>query len=159
MTRSAGIKIVTDLMKHFTIAIGADHAGFRYKEVIKARLLAEGHTVRDFGTDSDAACDYPDFIRPVAQAVARGEFERGIVMGGSGNGEAIVANREKGVRCAVCWNSQTAVWSRAHNDSNCISIGARTVSQEEALELVRLWLVTEFEGGRHAIRIRKIDGI
>ena len=144
-------------MKLFSIAIGSDHAGFRYKEAIKAWLLGEGHTVRDFGTDSEAACDYPDFIRPVAQAVSRGEFERGIVLGGSGNGEAIVANREKGVRCAICWSEQTAVWSRAHNDSNCMSIGERTVTLEQALLFVRLWLTTEFEGGRHLNRIRKID--
>ena len=85
-------------MKKFSIAIGSDHAGFQYKEAIKAMLLAEGHTVRDFGTYSAASCDYPDFIRPTAEAVARGEFERGIVLGGSGNGEAIVANRVKGVR-------------------------------------------------------------
>ena len=145
-------------MKLFSIAIGSDHAGFKYKEAIKAWLLGEGHTVRDFGTDSEAACDYPDFIRPVAQGVARGEFDRGIVLGGSGNGEAIVANREKGVRCGVCWSEQTTIWSRAHNDSNCMSIGARTITLEQALEFVRIWLVTEFEGGRHSERIRKIDG-
>jgi ribose 5-phosphate isomerase B len=146
-------------MKQFTIAIGSDHAGFKYKEAIKAWLLGEGHTVRDFGTDSETPCDYPDFVRPVAQAVARGEFERGIVIGGSGNGEAIVANREKGIRCAVCWSEQTAFWSRSHNDSNCISIGERTVSQEQAIEFVRIWLVTGFEGGRHIERLRKIDGV
>ncbi len=145
-------------MKTFSIAIGSDHAGFRYKESIKALLLSEGHTVRDFGTDSEQACDYPDFIRPVAQAVARGEYERGIVLGGSGNGEAIVANRIVGVRCAVCWNEQLAIWSRAHNDANCLSIGQRTVTEDEALRIVKTWLVTEFEGGRHLARIRKIDG-
>jgi ribose 5-phosphate isomerase B len=141
----------------FAIAIGSDHAGFAYKEAIKAMLLAEGHVVRDFGTHSDAACDYPDFIRPVAQAVARGEFERGIVLGGSGNGEAIVANRVKGIRCGLCWNEQLAIWNRSHNDGNVLSIGQRTVSHEEALTIVRTWLVTEFEGGRHLARIRKID--
>ena len=146
-------------MKTFTIAIGSDHAGFAYKEAIKTMLLAAGHTVRDFGTNSDAACDYPDFIRPVAEAVARGEFERGIVLGGSGNGEAIVANRVRGIRCGVCWNEQLAIWNRAHNDGNVLSIGQRTVSEPEALQIVRTWLVTEFEGGRHLIRIRKIDGV
>jgi ribose 5-phosphate isomerase B len=145
-------------MKLFSIAIGSDHAGFKYKEAIKAWLLGEGHTVRDFGTDSEAACDYPDFIRPVAQAVARGEFDRGIVLGGSGNGEAIVANREKGVRCGICWSEQSTIWSRAHNDANCMSIGERTITLEQALAFVRLWLSTEFEGGRHLNRIRKIDG-
>ena len=144
-------------MMHFTIAIGSDHAGFAYKEAIKAMLLTAGHTVRDFGTHSDAACDYPDFIRPVAQAVARGEFERGIVLGGSGNGEAIVANRVRGIRCGVCWNEQLAVWNRSHNDGNVLSLGQRTVSEAEALAIVRVWLATEFEGGRHLTRINKID--
>jgi len=144
-------------MKKFTIAIGSDHAGFRYKEAIKAWLVGAGHTVRDFGTDSDAACDYPDFIRPVAEAVARGEFERGIVLGGSGNGEAIVSNRVRGIRCGVCWNEQTAIWHRAHNDGNVLSLGERTVSPELALKIVRIWLETPFDGGRHLRRIQKID--
>lgn len=142
----------------FTIAIASDHAGFAYKEAIKAMLLAEGHTVRDFGTHSDASCDYPDFVRPAAQAVARGEFERGIVLGGSGNGEAIVANRIRGIRCGVCWNEQLAIWNRSHNDGNVLSIGQRTVTEAEALALTRTWLATEFEGGRHLVRIQKIDG-
>ena len=116
-------------MKSFAIAIGSDHAGFAYKEAVKAMLLAEGHTVRDLGAYSDAPSDYPDWIRPVAEAVARGEFERGIVLGGSGNGEAIVANRVRGIRCGVCWNEQTAIWNRAHNDGNVISIGQRTNSR------------------------------
>jgi ribose 5-phosphate isomerase B len=141
----------------FTIAIGSDHAGYRYKEAIKAMLLAEGHTVRDFGTDSEASCDYPDFIRPVAEAVARGEFERGIVLGGSGNGEAIVANRVRGVRCGLCWNEEVARLNRAHNDANCLSLGQRTISEELALSIVRAWLATPFDGGRHEARVRKID--
>jgi len=145
-------------MKTFTIAIGSDHAGFKYKESIKKMLQAEGHTVRDFGTYSDAACDYPDFIRPTAEAVARGEFERGIVLGGSGNGEAIVANRIKGVRCGLCWNEQVAIWNRSHNDGNVLSLGERTVTEAEALKIVKTWLATEFEGGRHLTRINKIDG-
>jgi ribose 5-phosphate isomerase B len=142
----------------FTIAIGSDHAGFAYKEAIKAALLADGHTVRDLGTYSDAPCDYPDFIRPVAEAVARGEYERGIVLGGSGNGEAIVANRVRGVRCGLCWNEQVAVWNRSHNDGNVLSLGQRTITEDEALKIVRVWLATPFEGGRHLARIRKIDG-
>ena len=109
-------------MKHFSIAIGSDHAGFKYKEAIKTMLLSEGHTVRDCGTYSEASCDYPDFCRPVAEAVARGEVERGIVLGGSGNGEAIVANRVRGVRCGLCWNEQVAIWNRSHNDGNCLSM-------------------------------------
>ena len=146
-------------MKTFTVAIGSDHAGFAYKEAIKAQLLADGHTVRDFGTHSDASCDYPDWIRPAAEAVARGDFERGIVLGGSGNGEAIVANRVRGVRCGLCWNQQTAVWNRSHNDGNVLSIGQRTVNEAEALAIVRTWLATEFEGGRHVARIAKIDAV
>jgi ribose 5-phosphate isomerase B len=146
-------------MKKFTIAIGSDHAGFQYKEVLKAFLLSEGYTVRDFGTHSAEPCDYPDFIRPVAEAVARGEYERGIVLGGSGNGEAIVANRIKGIRCGVCWTEQVAIWNRAHNDANVLSIGQRTISQEEAVKIVKVWLTTEFEGGRHLRRIQKIDGV
>ena len=144
-------------MPTYTIAIGSDHAGFRYKEAIKAMLLAEGHTVRDFGTDSEAPCDYPDFIRPVAQAVARGEFQRGIVLGGSGNGEAMVANRIRGIRCGLCWTEQVAVWNRSHNDANMLSLGQRTITEPEALAIVRTWLATEFEGGRHIARIQKID--
>ena len=120
-------------------------------------LLAEGHTVHDFGTHSDAPCDYPDFVRPVALAVAAGEFERGIVLGGSGNGEAMVANRVRGVRCGLCWNEQVAVWNRAHNDANALSLGQRTISEAEALAIVGVWLGTEFEGGRHVARVKKID--
>jgi ribose 5-phosphate isomerase B len=145
-------------MKKFSIAIGSDHAGFAYKEKIKAMLLADGHTVRDYGTTSDAPCDYPDFIRPTAEAVARGEFERGIVLGGSGNGEAIVANKVKGIRCGLCWNEQVAIWNRSHNDGNVLSLGQRTITEEEALKIVRVWLSTAYEGGRHQARVAKIEG-
>jgi len=139
------------------LAIGSDHAGFAYKQAIKNMLEADGHTVRDFGTDSEAPCDYPDVIRPVAEAVACGEFERGIVLGGSGNGEAMVANRIRGVRCGLCWNEQVAIWNRSHNDANMLSLGQRTITEAEALAIVRVWLTTPFEGGRHIVRIRKID--
>ena len=120
-------------------------------------LKAEGHTVHDFGTHSDAPCDYPDFVRPVALAVARGEFDRGIVLGGSGNGEAMVANRVRGVRCGLCWTEQVAVWNRSHNDANVLSLGQRVGFADRALAIVRVWLATEFEGGRHVRRIEKID--
>ena len=146
--------IVTVLMK---LALGSDHAGFAYKEAIKRMLQADAHIVHDFGTGSEAPCDYPDFIRPVAEAVARGDFERGIVLGGSGNGEAIVANRVCGIRCGLCWNEQVAIWNRAHNDANMLSLGQRTITEAEALAIVRVWLATPFEGGRHIARIRKID--
>jgi ribose 5-phosphate isomerase B len=139
------------------IAIGSDHAGFQYKEKIRELLASLGHEVRDFGTYSDASCDYPVFIRPVAEAVARGEFERGIVLGGSGNGEAIVANRVRGVRCGLCWNVEVATLNRQHNDGTVLSLGQRTITLEVALEIVRVWLTTPFEGGRHQKRIDLID--
>ncbi len=140
------------------IAVASDHAGFAYKERIKVLLASLGHEVHDFGTDSAAPVDYPAFIRPAAEAVARGECERGIVLGGSGNGEAIVANKVKGVRCALCWSLDTARWAREHNDANVLAIGERTISPELALELVRVWLTTEFTGGRHAARVKAIEG-
>lgn len=139
------------------IAIGSDHAGFQYKEKIKVLLQSLGHDVKDFGTNSEAPVDYPLFIRPVAEAVARGQCERGIVLGGSGNGEAIVANRVKGIRCALSWNLESARLGREHNDANVISIGQRMVDLETALEIVRVWLTTPFEGGRHQRRIGLID--
>src|SRR5256885_14948639 len=124
------------------LPIGSDPGGFSYKEAIKSMLVADGHTVHDYGTHSDASVDYPDFIRPVAEAVSRGDFERGIVLGGSGNGEAIVANKVKGIRCALCWSLDTARWAREHNDANMLAIGQRTISAELALEIVRTWLAT-----------------
>ena len=139
------------------IAIGSDHAGFRYKAAIKEWLRSLQHEVTDFGTHSEEPVDYPLFIRPVAEAVARGEFERGVVLGGSGNGEAITANRVKGIRCALCWNVESARLARRHNNANVISIGERMVSLETALEMVRMWLETPFEGGRHQRRIDLID--
>jgi len=139
------------------IAIGSDHAGFKYKTQIIKWLIENGHKVDDFGTDSEKSCDYPDFIRPVAQAVAAGKYDRGLVMGGSGNGEAIVSNRIKGIRCAVAWDLRSEKLSRLHNDANILSLGQRMMSIEEALEIVELWLATPFEAGRHLTRIQKID--
>lgn len=139
------------------IAIGSDHAGFQYKEKIKELLKSLGHVVADFGTDSTEPVDYPLFIRPVAEAVAGGECERGIVLGGSGNGEAIAANRVKRVRCALCWNVESARLGRQHNNANMISIGQRMMTLETALEIVRVWLATPFDGGRHQRRIEQLD--
>ena len=139
------------------IAIGSDHAGFKYKEEIKLLLNGLGHQITDFGTFSEEPVDYPLFIRPVALAVSRGEVDRGIVLGGSGNGEAMVANRLKGIRCAVCWNAESARLARQHNDANMISLGQRMMSREQALEIVSVWLETSFEGGRHVRRIQMID--
>jgi ribose 5-phosphate isomerase B len=126
------------------IAIASDHAGFAYKEGIKLLLKQRGHEVRDFGTTSEMPVDYPVFIRPAAEAVANGECERGIVLGGSGNGEAIAADK-------------VAQWARQHNDANMLSIGQRTIDEATALRIVELWLDTAFEGGRHARRITLIE--
>jgi len=139
------------------IAIGSDHAGFRYKSLIKEFLTESGHDVIDFGTDSEEPVDYPVFIRPVALAVANDQFERGVVLGGSGNGEAMAANRVKGVRCALCWNLESARLARQHNNANMISLGQRLLSEQEALDIVRVWLDTPFEGGRHLRRIQLLD--
>ncbi|MDH3603433.1 MAG: ribose 5-phosphate isomerase B [Candidatus Tectomicrobia bacterium] len=139
------------------IGIGADHAGYQYKEQIKRFLTERGEEVKDFGTDSEESVDYPAIMHQVAVSVAQGDCDRGIVLGGSGNGEAIVANRVRGVRCALCWSAETAKLAREHNDANVISMGQRLISLETALEIVRIWLETPFEGGRHARRIQQID--
>ncbi len=139
------------------IAVASDHAGFRYKERIKVWLAESGYEISDFGTASEAPVDYPAFIRPAAEAVARGECERGIVLGGSGNGEAMVANKVRGIRCALCWNEQTAQWARLHNDANVLSLGQRTMDEATALRIVQVWFETPFEGGRHLARVKQIE--
>lgn len=141
------------------IAMGTDHAGYEYKERIKQYLTEHGHEVQDVGTHSAEACDYPDFIYPAAKAVAQGDCDRAIVLGGSGNGETIVANKVRGVRCAVCWTEELARLSRAHNDANAMAVGARTVSLDLALKMVDIWLATPFDGGRHAHRVQAIAEI
>lgn len=139
------------------ISIGSDHAGFAYKQHIIEHLVAAGHEVVDCGTHSPDSTDYPLYIIPAAEMAASGETERGIVLGGSGNGEAIAANKVKGVRCALCWNNQTAEFSRKHNNANVLSIGQRMTSIEIALDIVDVWLKTEFEGGRHQHRIDELS--
>src|SRR5688572_10006569 len=139
------------------IAIGSDHAGFPLKALLADAARAQGHHVDDFGTHSTEPVDYPKFIRPVAEAVARGEYERGIVLGGSGNGEAITANRVRGIRCGLCWNTESARLTRLHNDANVLSLGERMMSLETALEIVDVFLTTAFEGGRHLARIQQLD--
>ena len=139
------------------IAIASDHAGYLYKEALKKFLEKAGHEVRDFGTNSNEACDYPDFVIPAAKAVAAEECEGGIVLGGSGNGEAIAANRVRGIRCAVCWDEESARMARQHNDANMISIGERMIDLHTAMAIVRIWLDTPFDGGRHERRIGKLD--
>ena len=139
------------------LAIGSDHAGFHYKQRLVALLRERGHDVTDLGTHSADPVDYPRFIRPVAEAVARGEVDRGIVLGGSGNGEAIVANRLRGVRCTIAWNVESARLGRAHNDSNCLSLGERLVPADQLEPILDTWLTTPFEGARHLRRIQEID--
>ena len=141
------------------IAMGSDHAGFQYKEAVKKHLIEKGVKVLDFGTDSQQPCDYPDFVRPAAEAVAKGDADYAVVLGGSGNGEAIVANKIKGIRCSLCWSRDTAKWGRSHNNANVLSIGQRTIPLDLALEIVDIWLSTPFEGGRHQRRVDLITEI
>lgn len=141
------------------IALGTDHAGFRYKESVKKFLEDLGHEVKDCGTFSEEPVDYPVFIPPAAQAVVRGECDRAIVFGGSGNGEAMAANKVHGARCALCWNEETARLSRQHNDANVLSIGQRMIPEDLALKIVRVWLETAFEGGRHQKRVEQLNAM
>jgi ribose 5-phosphate isomerase B len=141
------------------ISLGTDHAGFRYKEKVKALLTELGHEVKDFGTFSEESVDYPVFIRPAAEAVARGECDRGIVFGGSGNGEAMAANKVHGVRCALCWNEEVAQLSRQHNDANVLSLGQRVIPEDLVPKIVRIWLDTPFEGGRHQRRVEQLNAM
>jgi ribose 5-phosphate isomerase B len=139
------------------IAVASDHAGFRYKTKVADYLRRLGHAVQDYGTDSEEPVDYPDVIRPAAISVARGECDRGIVFGGSGNGEAMAANRIRGVRCALAWNEESARLARAHNDANMLSVGQRLLSEGQVMAIVDIWLSTPFEAGRHVARIKKLD--
>ncbi len=140
-----------------TIALGSDHAGFATKEAVKRQLLSLGHSVRDFGCYAADSCDYPDYVVPAAEAVARGECERGIVFGGSGNGEAIAANKIRGIRAGLCWTVEAAKLNRQHNDANVLSLGERLIPPALIPEIVVAWLETPFEGGRHLRRVTKLD--
>ncbi len=139
------------------ISLGCDHAGFAYKESIKNFLQNKGYVTKDFGTFSDVTVDYPDFIKPAAEAVSEGLCDYGIVLGGSGNGEAMAANKIAGVRCALCWSEETARLAKEHNNANVISIGQRQISENMAHTIVTIWLDAIFEGGRHLKRIQKLD--
>lgn len=139
------------------ISIGSDHAGFEYKGRIIEHLKSLGHDVIDVGTHSHESTDYPLWIIPAAEAVARGDADLGIVLGGSGNGEAMAANKVKGVRCALGWCDETAELGRRHNNANVLSIGQRLTSIEVALNLVDIFLKTPFDGGRHALRLAELD--
>ena len=141
------------------IAIGADHAGFELKEHLKATLGDDGHDVVDCGTDSTESVDYPPICAAVARLVASGDAQRGIVIGGSGQGEQIAANKVHGVRAALCNDLYLARMSRAHNDANVLSLGGRIVAPGLADEILRLWLTTDYEGGRHQRRLDQITAI
>ena len=141
------------------IAIGADHAGFPLKEELKSFLELDGHHVLDVGTDSTAPVDYPAFCAAAARAVADGRADRGIVLGGSGQGEQMVANKIGGIRASLCHDLYTARLAREHNDANVLGLGARVIAPTYAKEIVRLWLATPFEGGRHVARIEQITMI
>lgn len=138
------------------IAMASDHAGFKLKEELKMLVRELGHEVRDFGTHSEDPVDYPDFIAVAADAVSRGECDRAIVLGGSGNGEAMVANKVPGIRCALCHDVTTARLARAHNDANVLAIGQHVVGSAVSRDLVREWLTTPFDAGRHARRLEKV---
>ncbi len=138
------------------LAIACDHAGFEYKEKLLAHLWSEGHEVKDFGTHSPDSMDYPDTAHPLAMAVESGEYEKGILLCGSGNGIAMTANKHQGVRCALCWMPEIAQLARSHNDANVVALPARFVSYDKAKEIVEAFLKTEFEGGRHQCRVDKI---
>jgi ribose 5-phosphate isomerase B len=141
------------------IALGSDHAGFLLKEDVKAYLADQGHEIVDHDTDSETPVDYPVFIAAAAHAVGNGECDRAIVMGGSGQGEQIAANKVHGVRAALCHDLFLAELSRRHNDANVLSMGGRVVAPAYAREIVRVWLATEFEGGRHSPRLEQIASI
>jgi len=144
-------------MKSKVITIGSDHAGFVYKTKILAFLKAEGFEVLDMGTNSEESVDYPDFIHPVADNIEAGKAELGVIVCGSGNGVAMTANKHQGVRAAISWNEDLAKLARQHNNANILSIPARFVDEETALKMVKAFLNTEFEGGRHQRRVNKIS--
>jgi ribose 5-phosphate isomerase B len=143
-------------MKQITIAIGCDHAGFDYKDDIVAYLKEKNIIVSDFGTYSTASVDYPDYGHQVASAVEKQNADLGIVLCGSGNGIAMTVNKHQNVRCALCWTVEIATLARQHNDANVLSIPARFVTKDVAIEMVEVFLITAFEGGRHATRVNKI---
>ena len=138
------------------IAIGGDHAGFDYKKTITDWLIQNDYEVLDMGTNSTASVDYPDFIHPVADSIEAGEASLGIIICGSGNGVAMTANKHKGIRAAIAWNEELSILARQHNDANVIAIPARFISEGLAHAIVQAFLRTEFEGGRHERRVRKI---
>ena len=140
-----------------TIAIGGDHAGFTYKAQLVDFLKSAGYTVKDFGTHAADSVDYPDFAHPVAAAVEKGEFDRGILVCGSANGVSITANKHQGIRAAICWQEELATLARQHNDANIVCIPARFIEVDLAKAIIGKFLTTDFEGGRHANRVNKMS--
>lgn len=138
------------------IAIGGDHAGFEYKKQLVEFLEKEGHEVKDFGPDSDASVDYPDHVHPLSEAVEKGEFELGILLCGSANGVAMTANKHQGIRAGIAWEEELAELTRQHNNANVLCIPARFIDYDKTLSIVKTFLATEFEGGRHERRVDKI---
>lgn len=139
------------------IAIGADHAGYELKEIVKSNILANNHEVKDYGTNSPDSVDYPDFAHPLSSAVENNEFDLGILVCGSGNGVAMTANKHAGIRAAICWTEELASLARQHNNANVLCLPARFISVELARKIVEAFLTTDFEGGRHANRVNKIS--
>ena len=144
-------------MKTLRLGVGADHAGFELKEVCRKHLEEQGHEVRDFGTHSAESVDYPDFAHPVASAVASGELDLGVLVCGSGQGVAITANRHQDIRCALCWTPELGRLARQHNNANVLALASRFTAQGDALDILDAWLQAEFEGGRHARRVGKME--
>lgn len=139
------------------IAMASDHGGFAMKSYLKEQLEKERYSIKDFGTFSEESVDYPDMIHPVASAVNKGEFDRAIILCGSGNGAQITANKYANVRAGLCWNVEQARLTRQHNNANVLSLPGRFISREEALSIAKVFLSTDFEGGRHTQRVEKIN--
>lgn len=144
-------------MKKIKIAIGADHGGFALKEIISLMLKSQGYEVEDFGTFTSESCDYPPIAKKVANEVASGNFTRGILVCGTGQGMTMTANKIKGIRAALCHDKFSATMSRAHNDANVLCMGERIIQEDLALEILNIWLNTDFEGGRHKKRVDSIE--
>ncbi|WKV13100.1 ribose 5-phosphate isomerase B [Marivirga harenae] len=139
------------------LAIGGDHAGFEYKKKLVEFLKKEGHEVKDFGPDTDASVDYPDHVHPLSEAVEKGEYELGILICGSANGVAMTANKHQGIRAGIAWEDELAALTRQHNNANIICIPARFIDYDKTQSIVKTFLTTEFEGGRHGRRVDKIS--
>lgn len=140
-----------------TICMASDHAGYAMKKLLKKHLEEKGYKVKDFGTYSAEAVDYPDMIHPLAEAIEKGEYSRGIILCGSGNGVSMTANKHPGIRAALCWKEELVVMARQHNDANILALPARYITEDEAIPIVDAFLVTAFEGGRHQKRVEKIN--